>query len=299
MSLDPALQDYMQQIAQRIEQKLSDSLPAETTHPLRLHAAMRYALLDGGKRIRPLLVYASGHALGCAQDKLDRAACAVEMIHAYSLVHDDLPAMDNDELRRGKATCHVAFDEAMAILVGDALQSLAFQTLSDDTCADIPVAARLQMMQLLARASGSRGMAGGQALDIDSVGMQMNLPELENMHIHKTGALIRASVQMGAISAQASPDRLKHLDHYAKAMGLAFQVRDDILDVSGDTATLGKTAGKDQAADKPTYPQLLGLSGAREKAQELLDESLDSLVDFDEKADYLRQLAHFIIGRNN
>jgi len=299
VSIDPALKSFMQLAGERVEHKLSALLPPETTQPCRLHAAMRYSALDGGKRIRPLLVYAAGDALECDHASLDPAACAVELVHAYSLVHDDLPAMDDDELRRGKPTCHVNYDEATAILVGDSLQSLAFQVLSDNASDDIPASARLQMIQILARASGSRGMAGGQALDIYGVGNEMNLPELENMHIHKTGALIRASVQLGALTAQASATRLKRLDHYAKAVGLAFQVQDDILDISGDTATLGKTAGKDQAAKKPTYPMLLGLEGAREKAKELLHEALDSLADFDEKADHLRQLAYFIIGRNS
>jgi len=298
VSVDPALESFIQQVCERVERNLSALLPVETTQPRRLHAAMRYSVLHGGKRIRPLLAYATGRALGCEYSRLDTAACAVELIHAYSLVHDDLPAMDDDELRRSKPTCHIAYDEATAILVGDALQSLAFQVLSDDLPEDIPASTRLQMVQILARASGSRGMAGGQALDIDGVGSEMNLPELENMHIHKTGALIRASVQLGALTAQASATRLKQLDHYAKAVGLAFQVQDDILDVAQDTATLGKTAGKDKAAQKPTYPQLLGLEGAREKARELLDEALNSLVDFNENADQLRQLAHFIIGRN-
>lgn len=299
VSIDTALKSFMQQAGERVEGKLSALLPVASTQPHRLHAAMRYSALDGGKRIRPLLVYAAGNALGCTLASLDPAACAVELIHAYSLVHDDLPAMDDDKLRRGKPTCHVHYDESTAILVGDALQSLAFQVLSDNHSDDVPASARLKMIQILARASGSRGMAGGQALDIDGVGSEMNLPELENMHIHKTGALIRASVQLGALTAQASPSRSKQLDHYAKAVGLAFQVQDDILDISQDTATLGKTAGKDQAAKKPTYPKLLGLEGAREKARELLDEALDSLIDFDEKADHLRQLAHFIIGRNS
>ena len=299
MSIDPALKDFMQRAGERVENRLSALLPAETTQPRRLHAAMRYSALDGGKRIRPLLVYATGNALGCDPANLDPAACAVELIHAYSLVHDDLPPMDDDELRRGKPTCHVNYDEATAILVGDSLQSLAFQVLSDNASDDVPASARLQMIQILARASGSRGMAGGQALDIYGVGNEMNLPELENMHIHKTGALIRASVQLGLLTARASATQSKKLDHDAKAVGLAFQVQDDILDMSGDTATLGKTAGKDQAAKKPTYPMLLGLEGAREKARELLDEALNSLVDFDEKADHLRQLAHFIIGRNS
>ena len=299
MSIDPALKGFMQQAGERVENRLSALLPAETIQPRRLHAAMRYSALDGGKRIRPVLVYATGNALGCDPASLDPAACAVELIHAYSLVHDDLPAMDDDELRRGKPTCHVNYDEATAILVGDSLQSLAFQVLSDSASDDVPASARLQMIQILARASGSRGMAGGQALDIYGVGNEMNLPELENMHIRKTGALIRASVQLGSLTAGASATLSKKLDHYAKAVGLAFQVQDDILDMSGDTATLGKTAGKDQAAKKPTYPVLLGLEGAREKARELLDEALNSLVDFDEKADHLRQLAHFIIGRNS
>jgi len=268
VSIDPALKSFMQQAGERVEGKLSALLPVASTQPHRLHTAMRYSALDGGKRIRPLLVYAAGNALGCTLASLDPAACAVELIHAYSLVHDDLPAMDDDKLRRGKPTCHVNYDESTAILVGDALQSLAFQVLSDSHSDDVPASARLQMIQILARASGSRGMAGGQALDIDGVGSEMNLPELENMHIHKTGALIRASVQLGALTAQASPSR-------------------------------SKTAGKDQAAKKPTYPKLLGLEGAREKARELLDEALNSLTDFDEKADHLRQLAHFIIGRNS
>ncbi len=289
----------MLRTGKHVERILSSLLPVETTQPGRLHAAMRYSALDGGKRIRPLLVYATGSALGCAPAILDSAACAVELIHTYSLVHDDLPAMDDDELRRGKPTCHVTYDEATAILVGDALQALAFQVLSADISEDVPASARLQMIHILAMASGSRGMAGGQALDIDGVGREMNLPELENMHIHKTGALIRASVQLGALTAQASLSQTRQLDHYAKAVGLAFQVQDDILDVSGNTAELGKTAGKDQAARKPTYPQLLGLQGSREKARELLAEALNSLVDFNENANHLRQLAHFIIGRNS
>lgn len=298
MNTDPALESFIKQAGDRVERSLSALLPVATTQPHRLHAAMRYSVLDGGKRIRPLLVYAAGKALGCEHNRLDTAACAVELIHAYSLVHDDLPAMDDDELRRSKPTCHIAYDEATAILVGDALQSLAFQVLSDDSPAGIPASTRLQMVQILARASGSRGMAGGQALDIDGVGSEMNLPELENMHIHKTGALIRASVQLGALTAQASATQLKQLDHYAKAVGLAFQVQDDILDVAQDTTTLGKTAGKDEASRKPTYPQLLGLEGAREKARELLHEALNSLADFNDNADQLRWLAHFIIGRN-
>ena len=296
MTIDPALEQFFKTCGSRVDAALQEAIPPSTTQPSRLHQAMRYAALEGGKRIRPVLVYASAQALGYDQHALDAPACAVELIHAYSLVHDDLPAMDDDDLRRGKPTCHKAFDEATAILVGDALQSLAFQLLSSADGLDTDT--RLEMVRILAMASGSRGMAGGQAIDIEAVGTPMNLPELENMHIHKTGALIRSSVQLGALAAGADPAELAKLDHYAKCIGLAFQIRDDILDVEGDTETLGKTRGKDSMADKPTYPQLLGLDEAKEKAASLLEESLDSLVQFGEKADQLRQIARFVVGRD-
>lgn len=298
VTIDPVLENALTQWGQRVEKSLSRYLPGETTQPRLLHSAMRYAALGGGKYIRPVLVYTTGKVLDVAPENLDAPACAVELIHAYSLVHDDLPAMDDDDLRRGRATCHKAYDEATAILVGDALQSLAFQILAQQKGTSTDSATRLQMISILARASGSRGMAGGQALDIEATGKDMDLPQLENMHIHKTGALIRASVQLGALAAAASGTELERLDRYAKYMGLAFQVQDDILDVAGETAVLGKTQGKDAAAEKPTYPQLLGLDGAREKAGELLADALDALSGFDEKADPLRRVAQYIVHRN-
>ena len=296
MRTDTGFSHFSSQCISRVEQALEKQLPPTSIEPTRLHEAMRYATFNGGKRVRPILVYASGLACQSAPERLDMAACAVELIHSYSLVHDDLPAMDNDDLRRGKPTCHRAYDEATAILVGDALQSLAFRLLAE-TQAELAADTRLQMVSLLATASGSRGMAGGQAMDIDAVDRDLSLPELEIMHIHKTGALIRASVQLGALAAGAGEQQLRLLGHYATAVGLAFQVQDDILDITGDTDTLGKTQGKDAAANKPTYPGLLGLDGARQKAQELLDEALDALVDFGAEADQLRHLARYVVQR--
>lgn len=279
----------------RVAQALEHWLPAPDIHPAILHQAMRYAVLDGGKRLRPILVYATGTALGVPLEILDGPACAVEFIHAYSLVHDDLPAMDNDELRRGKPTCHKAFGEATALLVGDALQTLAFQVLSQDNAMIQDPSARLKLIATLAQAAGSRGMAGGQAIDLMAVGKELNLAELEDMHIHKTGALIRASVLMGALSRTDVAQRtLDDLDHYAKRIGLAFQIRDDILDVTADAETLGKRPGGDAQAHKPTYPTLLGLENARERVQKLCDEARDYLVDFDEAADTLRWMAAYI-----
>ncbi len=288
---------FQRACTERVNGQLERLMPAEHLLPARLHQAMRYATFNGGKRVRPLLVYATGLALGEGFERLDRSACAVELIHSYSLVHDDLPAMDDDDLRRGKPTCHRAYDEATAILVGDALQSLAFELLCGDE--QVESAHRLEMVHLLARASGSRGMAGGQVLDIDAVGRRMTLPELENMHIYKTGALIRAAVQLGALASEAGPEQRRALDRYAKAVGLAFQVQDDILDVVADTHTLGKTRGKDQAADKPTYPSLLGLEGAREKAAELVEEALAALAGFGTAADQLRALARYVVARGH
>jgi farnesyl diphosphate synthase len=261
---------------------------------------MRYAVLGSGKRIRPVLVYATGHALGHDPSRLDGPACAVELIHAYSLVHDDLPAMDDDDLRRGKPSCHKAYDEATAVLAGDALQALAFHVLSSDPAMGTNAQGRLEMIDQLALAAGSRGMVGGQALDLAAVGQELDLLELENVHIHKTGALIRASVRMGSLQDRSADDAvLRRLDHYASCIGLAFQIRDDILDVSADTETLGKTQGKDQAMDKPTYPALLGLAGAREKAEELCIEALTSLDGLGERAEPLRWIANYIIGRGH
>ncbi|BAO44121.1 (2E,6E)-farnesyl diphosphate synthase [Thiolapillus brandeum] len=296
MPTNATFSEFSKACVSRVEQALEQQLPGTSIEPARLHEAMRYATFNGGKRVRPILVYASGQACRGAPEALDIPACAVELIHSYSLVHDDLPAMDDDDLRRGKPTCHRAYDEATAILVGDALQSLAFRLLTHHQD-QLPADTCLQMVRLLATASGSRGMAGGQAMDIDAVARELTLPELEIMHIHKTGALIRASVQMGAMAAGATEQQLLLLGHYATAVGLAFQVQDDILDITSDTDTLGKTQGKDAAANKPTYPGLLGLDGARQKAQELLDEALNALVDFGAEADQLRHLARYVVQR--
>ena len=282
-----------------METALEKLLPAPGIPPQRLHEAMRYATLGEGKRVRPVLVYGAGQAVGADPACLDAPACAVELIHAYSLVHDDLPAMDNDDLRRGLPTCHKAYDEATAVLVGDALQTLAFRTLSHDGALSAPAEVKLRMIDELALASGSRGMAGGQALDIGAIGRNIDLAQLENMHIHKTGALIRASVRLGGLCAEeVSAEKFNRLDRYAKCIGLAFQVRDDILDVEGETSVLGKTRGKDAAADKPTYPSLLGMQEAREMADRLLEDALENLQDFDERAEPLRALARYIVGRH-
>lgn len=283
----------------RANQALDQRLPAADLHPGDLHQAMRYAVLGGGKRIRPVLVYSAGAAVGAMLEALDGPACAVEFIHAYSLIHDDLPAMDNDELRHGRPTCHRAFGEALAILAGDALQALAFQVLSQDPAMISDSVIRMRMLGLLAQAAGSRGLVGGQAIDLAAVGRDdLTLAELENMHIHKTGALIRASVLLGAFSRpEAESTVLERLDRYAKCIGLAFQIRDDILDVVGDTATLGKTQGADRALNKPTYPALLGLDGAREHARALHQEALASLESLGSEADPLRWLATYIVER--
>lgn len=283
----------------RANQALDQRLPAADLHPGDLHQAMRYAVLGGGKRIRPVLVYSAGAAVGAMLEALDGPACAVEFIHAYSLIHDDLPAMDNDELRHGRPTCHRAFGEALAILAGDALQALAFQVLSQDPAMISDSVIRMRMLGLLAQAAGSRGLVGGQAIDLAAVGRDdLTLAELENMHIHKTGALIRASVLLGAFSRpEVEPTVVERLDRYAKCIGLAFQIRDDILDVVGDTATLGKTQGADRALNKPTYPALLGLDGAREHARALHQEALASLESLGSEADPLRWLATYVVER--
>ncbi|MGP1666863.1 MAG: polyprenyl synthetase family protein, partial [Rhodanobacter sp.] len=260
----------LQRLITRAEQALDRYLPGADQSPAPLHSAMRYAVLGGGKRLRPLLVYATADALGQTGPQLDAAACAVELIHAYSLVHDDLPAMDDDALRRGRATCHIAFGEAMAILAGDALQALAFEILANDA----PATTGMAMLRALGRACGAEGMAGGQALDLTAVGHKLSLAELEHMHACKTGALIRASVHLGALHAAADENTLAALDRYAHAVGLAFQVRDDILDVEGESAVLGKTAGKDAAADKPTFPSIIGLDASRRRLLELTDDAL-------------------------
>lgn len=298
--MSSALKAYMNACQTRVEQALEQRLVRAAILPQRLHEAMRYSTLDGGKRMRPLLTYATGKALGIAEAALDAPACAMEFIHVYSLIHDDLPAMDNDDLRRGKPTCHKAFDDATAILAGDALQALAFETLARDPSITASAENRLQMIIILAKASGSLGMVGGQAIDLASVGRKITLPELENMHIHKTGALIRASVKLATLSKpDLDPAIAEQLDHYAKCIGLSFQVQDDILDETSDTATLGKTQGKDQHNDKPTYPALLGLAGAKQKAQELHEQAVQSLSSFGAEADTLRDLSLYIIERQH
>jgi farnesyl diphosphate synthase len=279
-----------------MESVLAEWLPAPRIAPQRLHEAMRYAVLGGGKRVRPLLAFAAGEVTGADPERVQHAAAAVELIHAYSLVHDDMPAMDDDALRRGKPTVHVEFDEATALLVGDALQSLAFDILASQPLA-ADAAAQLKMVQLLAQAAGSRGMAGGQAIDLASVGKPLDLTELEFMHIHKTGALIRAAVLLGAHCGKASDAATAALDHYAKCVGLAFQVVDDVLDAEATTATLGKTAGKDASNNKPTYVSLLGATRARELAQELRADAHAALDTLGVPAGRLRQLADFVVER--
>jgi geranylgeranyl diphosphate synthase type II len=266
----------------------------------RLYEAMRYSVMNGGKRVRPLLAYAACEALGGKAEQANGAACAVELIHAYSLVHDDLPAMDDDDLRRGQPTTHKKFDEACAILAGDGLQSLAFSALLDPSLSASDAETRLQMVSALALAAGPAGMVGGQAIDLGSVGLKLDQKALEYMHRHKTGALIEVSVKLGALaSGHAEKDELKSLQSYAQAIGLAFQVQDDILDVESDTATLGKRQGADIARDKPTYPALLGLDAAKAYALELRDQALHALRPFDAAAEPLRDLARYIVDRRN
>lgn len=290
-------ESFLEHCQARVQQALEHWLPNATTHPARLHEAMRYATLGPGKRLRPTLVYAAGQAVGAAWEILDPLACAVELIHAYSLVHDDLPCMDNDDLRRGRATCHKAYDEATALLVGDALQTLAFFILSQAPPEILPPI-RLQMIQQLALSAGSRGMAGGQAIDLAATGQSLNIAELEDLHIHKTGALIRASVCFGALTqVEIHSTPFKRLDHYAKCIGLAFQIQDDILDIASSVQILGKTPGKDAQQQKSTYPTLVGLTAARDKAQELCAEASAQLTLFGPAAEPLRQLAQFIIQR--
>ncbi len=292
-----ALGSGLRALTARADDALARVLPAEDLPPTELHRAMRYAVLGGGKRLRPLLVYAAGHAFGRDDAGLDVPACAVEIIHAYSLVHDDLPAMDDDALRRGRPTCHIAFGEAMAILAGDALQALAFELLAAPSC-DEP-ALQLAMLRTLGAACGAEGMAGGQAFDLSAVGTRLTLEELERMHAYKTGALIRASVRLGALAAGCRDDAvLASLDRYGHAVGLAFQVRDDILDIEGDAAVIGKTAGKDAAADKPTFPSIIGMDASRAHLAELIDQALDAVRPLGERGELLAELARFAAGRD-
>jgi farnesyl diphosphate synthase len=286
-----------------MERALDALLPPVSAEPVRLHDAMRYATLGGGKRVRPMLAHAAGLVTSAPVERVQIVSAAVEMIHAYSLAHDDLPSMDNDVLRRGKPTCHIEFDEATALLAGDALQALAFELMVSRPLNDSP-AKQVEMTRIFARACGSRGMAGGQAIDLASVGkavgQQMSLPELEYMHILKTGALIRASVALGALCGHDLPaDQTDRLDRYGKCIGLAFQVVDDILDCESNTEKLGKTAGKDQGANKPTYVSLMGMAPAKKFADELLADALDAVDIFGGKAERLQQLAEFIVRREH
>jgi len=282
---------------QRVDRQLETLLPDDKGPASQLFAALRYSVFNGGKRIRPVLAYAAAHALGSINQDTDRVASAVELVHAYSLIHDDLPAMDDDDLRRGKPTCHIAFDEATAILAGDALQTLAFEQLT--TLENTSPETTLRIIASLAKAAGVQGMVAGQAIDIAAVNGTPTLEELEHMHRQKTGAMIVASITMGALSTgNTTEQQLASLTSYGEAIGLAFQVQDDILDVTANTSMLGKQQGADQAMNKPTYTSLLGLDGAREKATQLQKDALDALSDFDQHADQLRAIADYIVNRN-
>lgn len=292
------LSRFMGECQTRIQCVLEAQLMALPPYAEKLRRAMHYASAQGGKRVRPQLVYASAQALGAPMEVADIPACAIELLHCYSLIHDDLPAMDNDALRRGQPTVHIAFGEATAILAGDALQAMAFRLLSTPALLQVNDSIRLQMINTLAAAGGFEGMVSGQAIDFESVGHTLSLEQLQHMHNLKTGALISASVLLGAqASGCAQPDQLHALNQYSRSVGLAFQVQDDILDVIANTATLGKPQGADQALNKPTYVSLLGLEGARDKAQELLQEALRSVEAFDQRADALRHIARFVIER--
>jgi farnesyl diphosphate synthase len=301
MKIDaPGFDSLVVQYQQRVDAALDRWLPPPEVNPMRLHQAMRYAVLAPGKRVRPVLVYATAAALGIELERVDGAASAVEIIHAYSLIHDDLPAMDDDDLRRGRPTCHRKFDEATAILAGDALQALAFYILSHDPQMTSDATARLRMIEKLALFSGSRGMAGGQAIDLAAVGKPLNIAELETMHIHKTGALIRTCIQLAALSTDnLGKQQFQALDSYAKCIGLSFQVQDDILDVTGDTDTLGKAQGADSARNKPTFPSIIGLEASQEKAMELHHNALQALSIFGEEADILRYISAWFVERKN
>jgi farnesyl diphosphate synthase len=298
MNQAPDFAAWSRDVQARTELALAALLPSAEIAPRRLHAAMRYAVLGGGKRVRPMLAFAAGEAVGAAAERVLAAACAVELIHVYSLTHDDLPCMDNDDLRRGKPTCHREYDEATALLVGDALQSLAFEVLSRPGLHP-DASVQLEMLHLLARATGSRGMAGGQAVDLESTGKTLELAELEFMHIHKTGALIRAAVLLGALASdRLDAEHRAALERYAHAVGLAFQVMDDVLDAEGHTATLGKTAGKDAAQGKATYLTLMSAREARDYARDLSATALDAITPFAGQGSRLAGIARFVVERS-
>jgi len=284
---------------QRVDNALDRYLPCNDPPEHQLASAIRYSVMGGGKRIRPAMVYAAGEAMGVDNDVLDIPACAVEMIHAYSLIHDDLPAMDDDDLRRGRPTCHKAFDEATAILAGDALQALAYEILAKDDHDEVTAEHRIMMLSMLTEASGAHGMAGGQAVDLASVGRRLSLEQLEHMHQLKTGALIRASVLLGGMcKTEISEQEISILDEYSRCIGLSFQIQDDILDVVGDTETLGKPQGSDQAQDKPTFPAIIGLDESYKLAQQQHDKAMIILEPLDKRADSLRELSAYIVERD-
>ncbi len=294
---------FGQQLTQwqtRMEQALASRLPSADEIPMRLHEAMRYSVLGGGKRIRPALVFATGRTLGLDDAQVEAAACAIELVHVYSLVHDDLPAMDDDDLRRGRPTCHKAFDEATAVLVGDALQPLAFQLLARDPQLPADPAIRLKLIDLLAEASGTFGMAGGQAIDLAAQGQPLDIAAVEQMHARKTGALIKVSVMMAAACAPALSAALAdNLARFATAVGLAFQIQDDLLDVLGDVSTLGKATGADSARAKPTYPAVIGVAASQQRMQALHRQALEALVPFGAHAEPLRLLAEWLLKRQS
>jgi len=291
------VESLLDHYADRVNQQLDERLPTESDSPKTLHKAMRYSVLGGGKRIRPALVYATGEAFSTNLKNLDCAACAVELMHCYSLIHDDLPAMDDDDLRRGRPTCHKAFDEATAILAGDAIQAQAFAMLAND---DTSHKQRVRMIQQLAKSSGSLGMAGGQAIDLASVNKQLNEAELTTMHTLKTAALIQASVLMAVITSDMDdPETFAHFAHFSEKVGLAFQIRDDILDIQSDTETLGKPQGSDAAQNKPTYPSIVGVEQAENTANNLLQEALDEINHLDARAENLRAISKYMVTRNS
>jgi geranylgeranyl pyrophosphate synthase len=285
---------------ERMERALAMCLPPVDAVPARLHEAMRYSVLGGGKRVRPALLFATARTLGLKEDEVEAAACAIELMHVYSLVHDDLPAMDDDDLRRGRPTCHKAYDEATAILVGDALQPLAFQLLVRDPALPAAPAIRLRLVDLLSEASGTLGMAGGQAIDLEAQGRKLDIAQVEDMHARKTGAIIRASVLMAAECVpQLGADLYAALNRFANAIGLAFQIQDDLLDVLGDVSTLGKATGADREHAKPTHPAMIGIAASQERVHLLHNEALDALVPFGERAAPLRSLAHWLLSRRH
>ncbi|HEY1900643.1 MAG TPA: farnesyl diphosphate synthase [Steroidobacteraceae bacterium] len=295
-----AFGEQLTQWQTRMEQALGRRLPGADEVPTRLHEAMRYSVLGGGKRIRPALVFATGRTLGLEEAQVEAAACAIELVHVYSLVHDDLPAMDDDDLRRGRPTCHKAYDEATAVLVGDALQPLAFQLLARDPQLPADPAIRLKLIDLLAEASGTFGMAGGQAIDLSVQGQAIGIAEVEQMHARKTGALIKVSVMMAAACVPTlSAALLQQLRHFATAIGLAFQIQDDLLDVLGDVSTLGKATGADSARAKPTYPAVLGVAASQARMQKLHSEALAALTPFGAQAEPLRLLAEWLLKRQS